>query len=120
MIEVAEVAVREADQEQPELHHDRPVEPELGVDPRDVGSRARSPRKVAVGSPGSSRTSTKAATVIRISVGMICRMRERIRPANVPPPCRDRPYFSSEVAAKMLLPSGIWTKPFTCFCSATG
>ena len=29
-------------------------------------------------------------------------------------------YFSKDVAAKMLLPSGIWMKPFTFLLRATG
>ena len=85
-------------------------------------SSARSPRMALVGSPGSSRTSTKTTIRIKINVGISCSNRRRRKDANgtgrtsdgisvAAKGQRSRPfatgYFAIQASRNTLLPSGI-------------
>ena len=69
---IAEVAAQEMLEEQPELHRDRAVKAQLGIDALHRLVGGVDAEHALVGSPGSRRTRTKMTTMIRKKVGTIC------------------------------------------------
>ena len=110
----AEITVREAKQEEPELHDDRPVEAELGVDPRHVGVVGPFAQERGC------RITGQQAHQDEGDDGDQEQGRDELRQPRQDPTWPGQRYGSRWAPTKMLLPSGIWMKPLTFCCRATG
>jgi hypothetical protein len=136
---IAEVAGQHRSREEDELHGDRPVEAELGFDPFDIGvdravaehGACRISRQQPDDDEGDDQDEDDGRNGLQDAPEDEAEERQIGDPDPVKPPDERRTasaarlsdvavYFSSHVARKMLLPSGICRKSCTFLLSVTG